>query len=73
MGKPPQQLVATVVADVLENGTTAYLAWSYARTESDVVWFALACTVTKVLLFTASAIVVLIGGLRGLRVGPSTY
>ena len=54
-----------VVADLLENVTTAYLALRFADTESSLAWFSVSCTVTKDAFLGLSLIVVLIGGIRG--------
>jgi hypothetical protein len=55
------------VADLLENVTIAYLAWSYQGQESPLAWFAAICTLTKSLLFVASLVLILAGGVAGLR------
>jgi hypothetical protein len=57
----------TAAADLLENGATAYLAWSYDGRVSPVAWLAAICTATKTLLFIASLALTLVGSVRGLR------
>jgi hypothetical protein len=61
----------TVVADLSENFTTFYLAWTYQEgSPSSVTYFAAACTATKLLLFVTCLVVILAGGVRGLLHPP---
>ena len=60
--------VLAVVADVLENGTIAYLAWSWSGDRSPLGWLAGALTSTKngLLLLT---LLILVVGILGVRQG----
>jgi hypothetical protein len=52
----------TVVADLLENFTVAYLAWSFKEGEpSPLAWAATTFTVVKTALFILSLVLILIG------------
>jgi hypothetical protein len=57
---------ATVVADLLENFTTAYLAWSYDTWPSPLAWAAAAFTAAKSVLFVVCLLLLLFGAARGL-------
>jgi hypothetical protein len=55
-----------VTADLLENVTTAYLAWTFAGPASGVAWAAAVFTLTKSAALVASLGVLFVGGVRGL-------
>ncbi len=59
----------SATADVLENLTAAYLAWSFKGAETSLAWFCAGCTAAKSLLLVGSLIVVVIGGIQGLLRG----
>ena len=60
--------VLAVVADVLENGTIAYLAWSWSSDRSPLGWLAGALTLTKTGLLLVT-LLILIAGILGVRQG----
>lgn len=57
--------LGAAMADLGENFTTAYLAWSFTGSQSSLVWLALVFTLIKFALFITSLVLILIGGVRG--------
>ena len=57
----------TTVTDFCENGSIVVLALTYAGQPSPLAWVAAACTVVKSVLFVVSLLLVLAGGIMGLR------
>lgn len=57
----------TVVADLLENFTAAYLAWQFDGRSSPITKGAAIFTATKTVLFIVSHLVLLVGALKAIR------
>jgi len=57
--------LGAMVFDLLENFTIATLALSYNGSPSSLAWLAAICTLFKMVLFVASLLLILAGGLRG--------
>jgi hypothetical protein len=55
------------LADLIENFMMAFLAWSYDGHESPLVWAAACFTEVKIVCFGASLLLLLAGGVAGLR------
>jgi hypothetical protein len=56
-----------VVADLAENVLTAILAWNYTGPLSVLAWFAAGCTVAKWIALVITLVLLVLGGVRGLR------
>jgi hypothetical protein len=63
--------IAAAAADLLENATLAFLAWSYDGRPSPLAWAAACFTAVKSVCFGASWLLLLAGGLAGLRRGAA--
>ena len=58
--------ILAATADLSENVTTAYLAWSYSNASSPLAWLACGFTLMKWIMFFLSLFLIAIGGLRKL-------
>jgi hypothetical protein len=62
---PPQWLLwlptLAIVADIGENFTLAFLAWTYADSSSPLAWIAYIFTFTKWIMFLSSLLTIIIG------------
>ena len=59
--------LGAMTADLLENLTAAILALTYSGEASPLAWFAAVCTVIKFFCFLVSVLLILAGGIAGLR------
>jgi hypothetical protein len=63
-GRPGYLLLVpliTVIADLLENSTAAFMSWTYKGTVSPVVWAATRFTTVKRSAFITSSVLILVG------------
>lgn len=62
---PPQWLLwlptLAIVADIGENFTLAFLAWTYSESSSPLAWIAYIFTFTKWIMFFSSLLIIIIG------------
>lgn len=56
-----------VVADLAENVLTTMLAWSYTGQISALAWLAAGCTAVKWIALVITLVLLILGGVRGLR------
>ena len=59
------------LADLLENATLAFLAWSYDGRESPLAWVAAGFTVVKFIGLGFALVLLLVGGVAGLFRDPA--
>ena len=58
--------LVAVLADLLENVTAAFLAWTFTDEASSLAWFSAVCTLTKSAALLGALVVVLVGAVRRL-------